>query len=885
MKKDQSLSPEQNEAANPAVNVWVQANAGTGKTSVLVQRLLRTLFRTEDLYNSGILCLTYTNAGAGEMRNRILKELRNWAMSSDEELKKLLKDISLNNPPKDEDVAHAREIFFKYIDNPEILKIKTLHGFCEEILHRFPLEAGISPSWSLVSDANQRVLQQDAFTKLINTSNDKYVIDAFAHIVTRISDTYINDLLQILSEQYKYFFNLNDISKYRKYFIDTTEYFLGLNNPVRIEFSEEKLKNIVRIASEEVNSSKKPAKYLIQIINLTQKYIDKTINFEEYKEAYLNDDGSKTQNVSKKEYLVDEQERVFRQNQFYIAQQIAKDSSSLFDLSAAFAKRYQELKRQKNLLDFEDLILYTKKLFSSPENMGWILSQLNISLNQILIDEAQDTSPTQWDIVRMLSGDFFAEGDTTNLPKSIFVVGDTKQSIYGFQGADPKAFASSREEISEQIQQNMRIIKEIPLEQSFRSLEPILRTVDFFFGNTELAAQTGFSNNEHKVYRTDKGGLVEINKLISKKESGQTVADYVRQIADDIEALIKTKQFLPKEIMVLVQRRKPMVPPLVKELKKRGIEVAGSDRIILPDFPAIRDLLNLVRFCLNTNDDYSLCCVLKSPIFRLKEEDIFKICKIKNGENIARKSRNKKENLITVFDVLKDTFPEVYSNLSAIVENAKIASPYSFFSNLLNKYGVRTSMIEALGSQIIDPLEEFMTICLSYERTQPGTLKNFLKWFITGGSEIKRDMNAASGVRIVTIHGSKGLEAPIIFLIDTIRMPETETTFPIPKKMLKNSQQQAGEGMPEPWLWTPRKTEGCETQQVASELFMETKLAEYYRLLYVAMTRARDRLYIYGYTPYKNPPEMAWHTTLWNTLSSVPGAYTENDKIRITDDK
>ena len=219
MNKKHTLSIEQNIAADPKENVWVQANAGTGKTSVLIQRLLRILFRTKDLSNSGILCLTYTNAAAGEMRNRILAALREWSISSDEKLKDLLQGITPKKSVNENDLAHAKEIFFKYIDNPEILKIKTIHGFCEEILRKFPLEAGISPSWKLISDSNQKILQQEAFIKLINTSNNEDVINAFSHIVGKVSETYMDELLEILSSQYKYFFNLNEITNYRKYFI------------------------------------------------------------------------------------------------------------------------------------------------------------------------------------------------------------------------------------------------------------------------------------------------------------------------------------------------------------------------------------------------------------------------------------------------------------------------------------------------------------------------------------------------------------------------------------------------------------------------------------------------------------------------------------------
>ena len=246
MTKKHLLSPEQDTAANPAENVWVQANAGTGKTSVLVQRLLRILFRTPDCGTSGILCLTYTNAGAGEMRNRILAALRKWAMLSDDEIRDMLYGVSINTPPTTQDLLHAREIFFTYIDNPDILKIKTIHGFCEEILHRFPIEAGISPTWSLISGAPQSVLLQDAFNRMINSpTSNSLLLSAFSHIVNRVSEHYIDELLEILSAQYKNFFQVEDFVKYRQYFIDTTKDFLNINNVPNADFDPKKLQKII----------------------------------------------------------------------------------------------------------------------------------------------------------------------------------------------------------------------------------------------------------------------------------------------------------------------------------------------------------------------------------------------------------------------------------------------------------------------------------------------------------------------------------------------------------------------------------------------------------------------------------------------------------------
>lgn len=868
MAKKHKLSPEQDMAANPLENVWVQANAGTGKTSVLVQRLLRILFRTPDCGTSGILCLTYTKAGAGEMRNRILKSLREWAMASDKELAEMLDGVALHKEITAADILHAREIFFTYIDNPDILKIKTIHGFCEEILHRFPLEAGVSPTWSLISGAPQRVLLQDTFQTMINTpTNDNRVYAAFAHLVGRISETYIEELLGILSEQYKLFFQVSDIEKYRKYFIDTTAKYLNVETPVFYNFDVINLQQIIENANLEQKSRKTPAKTLDDLINITKQYIEKTIDFEEYKKIYLTADGKPKKFASERDYLIAEQDAVFAANQFNINKMIFDDTVALFDLSAAFATAYNKTKHDRNLLDFEDLILYTRKLFANTETMGWVLSQLDLSLSHILVDEAQDTSPLQWDILRSLSGDFFADGDTTQTPHSMFVVGDTKQSIYGFQGADPTAFADSRESISKQITNNLRTIREIPLVQSFRSTAPVLYTVDKFFADQTVINISNFKNNPHKCFRINDTGLVELHKLVSKKESDTDKSEYIKQIANKIKSVIDTGKYAAGDIMVLVQQRNQFVAPLVSELKRLDISVAGSDRIVLPDFPMIRDVLNLVRWCLNQSDDYSLCCVLKSPIFGLKEQDIFELCKTKNDINLSRVRDDKNATLTTVFEVIENTHPDIYSYLSDVKSKSDYMAPYSFFSYILNNNDVKNKFISALGNQVIDPMEEFMTICLSYERTQPGTLYHFIKWFITGGSEVTRDMDSSSGVRIVTVHGSKGLEAPVVFLIDTIHMPKSDKIITI-----------SSGDMPV-WLWVPRG-EGSTVYMDAISQQLSSQMAEYYRLLYVAMTRAKDELYIFGFTPDKNPPENAWHTHLWRVLAGD----TNSEYIRITND-
>lgn len=869
MSQKQIFSENQNIASDPTKNIWVQANAGTGKTTVLIQRLLRIMFRnknTPDSTKTGVLCLTYTNAAAGEMRNRILSDLRKWAIVDDNILSELLVDISENKPAIAEDLAFARSVFFTYIDNPDMLKIKTIHSFCEEILHRFPIEAGISPAWSLISGTAQTVLLQDAFKKMIKTSfynneEKRRTLDAFYKIINIKSEHFLNDLYSLLLSHYKSFFLVDDVEEYRKYFITKTKEFLNLNHQPDLEPDKDKILQIIDYAVRQQNTSKKPIQYLTNIINNSKQYIDNTINFEQYKNTYLTKENEIIKNILKHDTLIDEATRVYETQQYLLNKSVFDNTIALFDLSLDFANEYKCAKQEHNFLDFEDLILYTQKVFEKPDVMGWVLSQLDVSISHILVDEAQDTSPQQWNILKMLTGDFFTDGDTKN-NRSIFVVGDTKQSIYGFQNADPNAFAASRTAISKQIKENYRAIQEIPLDQSFRSVEPILKTVDYFFNTPEIINSTGFHNNKHKCFRINEPGFVELHNLSKFDATGSEKTKlYVRTIADKIESVIKNGQYSANDIMVLVQKRNPFVEPLTTALKKKNITIAGSDRVKLPSFPAIKDMLHLVRFCINQQNDYSLCCLLKSPIYRLKEADIFNLCKIKNQDKNA-----------TVFDVLQQQFPHIYNDLNDILQKSKKFGPYSFFTYVLNKNDNRKKIIAALGKQIIDPLEEFLTMCLAYERTQPGTLYNFIKWFITGDSEIKRDMDSSSGVRIMTIHGSKGLASPVVFLIDTLTTPKSES--------LLNTNHLHDNTNYDLWLW---KTDNSKIIQSIVDKNRFDSIAEYYRLLYVAMTRTRDNLYIYG-CDTNQISQIAWHPNLWNILSRINDAKIDDETIRITND-
>ena len=351
MATKQIFSENQNIASDPQKNIWVQANAGTGKTTVLIQRLLRILFRDNrdiaQVTKSGVLCLTYTNAAAGEMRNRILADLRKWAMVDNDKLVELLDGVTENIHATADDLAYARKIFFTYIDNPEILKIKTIHSFCEEILHRFPIEAGISPAWSLVSGSAQTVLLQDAFEHMIKTSfadgdNMRQTLDAFYKIIDIKSEYFLNDLYNLLMGHYKSFFIVDDVNQYREYFINKTKEILGLNTASKSDVDVVEIQKIIDYAT----NIKKPATYITNIINYSKQYVEKTIDFEKYKTVFLTKENEIIKNVLKHDALANVAQQIYDIQQYKINKSVFENTVALFDLSMAFAEVYKQKKRE-----------------------------------------------------------------------------------------------------------------------------------------------------------------------------------------------------------------------------------------------------------------------------------------------------------------------------------------------------------------------------------------------------------------------------------------------------------------------------------------------------------------------------------------------------------
>jgi ATP-dependent helicase/nuclease subunit A len=559
---------------------------------------------------------------------------------------------------------------------------------------------------------------------------------------------------------------------------------------------------------------------------------------------------------------------------------IAQATSVLVRIADALIESYTRHKSARALLDYDDLIIRTRQLLEAEGRAAWVLFKLDGGIDHILIDEAQDTNPDQWRVVAALADEFFSGFgsrdealEDARLPtRSVFAVGDVKQSIYSFQGAQPEAFEGMRRYFNQRAIDAERGWDDVRLDVSFRSTGPVLQAVDAVFAREPARSGVveGDGPLEHLPIRAGAGGCVEIwpplkpigppepepwkppVERVSVPGARERLAGLVaRRIASWIhQGEILESRGRPIEasdIMILVRRRGPFVEALVRALKDLNVAVAGVDRMILNEQLAVMDLLALGEFLLLPEDNLTLATVLKGPLLGLDDDDLFALAHQRDG---------------SVWQALRqragdDTrFGRAHAYLARLLGEVDFLRPYELYSQLLNQGG-RASILSRLGPDAADPLDEFLSLALAYERTNTPSLQGFLHWMATGRAEVKRDLEQAGGaVRVMTVHGAKGLQAPIVILPDTMQTPVASPHLLWP----------ADSGI---MLWAPRAEDRDGAATAAHDRARQLQAEEYRRLLYVAMTRAGDRLYICGWETARGAPDDCWYRLVQDALEGV----------------
>ena len=905
----------QRRAANPRASVWVGASAGSGKTKVLTDRVLSILL--DGVAPEKILCITFTKAAAAEMSDRLGKRLGTWATMEEGALRQDLRDL-IGQVADDERVQFARQLFARVLDTAGGLKIQTIHSFCQSLLGRFPLEAGVPPHFEVLDERQAQDLMRQARDRVLNDArNDGEMDKALSRVTRRVQEDQFAQLFQILSSERnrldQFIYNHDGIegaitALYEKLGVEKaqTEEALSLKFCEEGQFDRTALKEACLLQLASSKSFKAIGEKIEAWLSVSSTE-ERAKKLDLYISAFLTTALESRKNLLSKgdatahEYLAvaleKEQDRILRFFECKKALQVAIANDGLLRLGHAMVTVYRDLKRMMGRLDYDDLILKAGDLLTSAHHIAaWVLYKLDGGLDHILIDEAQDTNKEQWTVVGALAEEFFVGAGTNeevqDKPRTIFAVGDVKQSIYSFQRADPSSFHHFKRYFHERVAQAQLPWDDVPMDVSFRSTTAVLGLVDSVFDQDGTRLGPDMGRIQHHAFREGQAGSVELWPLLGP-ESGDAAGNWTMPVtqglgashhmrmaqvlASQIEEWLRgdKRRFLPAkgrnvepgDILILVRRRSELVDHLVRELKNRHIPVAGVDRMVLSKQMAVMDLMALARFLLLQEDDLSLAEVLKSPLVGLDEDGLMDLAMDRRGKSLWQ----------SLCDWAADDpkYARIHLWLSQLLNKTDFIRPFELFSHILSahcpavmpgaelvEHSGAQAFVARLGVEAEDPLEEFLTLTLNYEQGRTPSLQGFIHWFDSGETQIKRDLESGERgeIRIMTVHGAKGLQAPLVIMPDTVRdkgVSKSPLIYWVP-----------GEESIMP-IWLPSSAMAEIVMSKAKEGWISDQDEEYRRLLYVALTRAEDQLVVCGYRTKRAPSDDCWYYLVERGLRAI----------------
>ncbi len=883
---------QQLRASTPATSAWVSANAGSGKTHVLAQRVIRLLLA--GIAPSRILCLTFTKAAAANMSIRVFKDLASWTSLQDGDLAGAIAETGAP-AAGDADLNLARRLFARTVETPGGLKIQTIHAFCERLLQLFPFEANVPARFEVLDEARAADLLMRARESTLAEAmaNEESDLAAAVALLARetASETFDKLIAEALGHREAVQAAMRS-AKTPEGFARSLGKVLGLPYGTTVEAIERTIvdgglppaewPDIARRLGADGGSSTKAgnrlaAAALAQPSSRCNAYLDVflTQKLAPRADTYL-PVALRTSDPALCQALDRERDRVAELAARRKAAQTVERTSALIAIAGSILDHYERLKRRRGLLDFEDLVERTRTLLKRSD-AAWVLYKLDSGIDHILVDEAQDTSPAQWEILQAISADFFAGEGQSRAVRTFFAVGDEKQSIYSFQGARPDMFSAMKDHFRRCASAAERPLEDVRLLLSFRSAKAILQAVDRVFAHPPNARglTSGTDSPEPHEALKQMPGLVEVWPAVmaippEEPRDWRLPVDVVdrneppvvlaRRIADAIARWTAAgsgetvedngtrarRPVRPGDVMILVRSRNAFFEAMIRALKQRGVAVAGADRLSLTEHIAVMDLIAAGRAALGPDGDFTLACVLKSPLIGLDDEDLMALAPRRKGTLLQALGGSNEA-----------SHRSAAAKLASWRKRAAWLTPFGFYTQILGSDGGRRDLLARLGPEAGDAIDEFVALTLAHERDGAPSLLAFLARLDGTDLSIKRDMEAAGdAVRVMTVHAAKGLEAKIVILPDTCGVPNGRQD----PKLFRLGPQAAGE--PEPILWSPRVDADAGPVATAREEVRRRAVEEHNRLLYVAMTRAEERLYLAGYCADKEPPEGCWYSMI-----------------------
>ncbi len=838
-------------ASHPTSSTWLSANAGSGKTRVLTDRVARLLLR--GVQPQHILCLTYTKAAASEMQNRLFKRLGEWAMKPDADLRTELRMLGEGDDLGATALLQARRLFARAIETPGGLKIQTIHSFCASLLRRFPLEAQVSPGFTELDDRAARLLQDEIIEEMAQSLAPQIIAD-LAQIYS--NDSFEKLIAEVISNRSQFATKTTLAEIFARFDLDSDATVAGICTQVLLGGEAELLKAIIPLLlTGKVTDSKLAEK--LSALDLSELNFGLLAALEGsllYGKDTKNPFGAKIGGIPTKDLkpaLAPYQDRldalmlrVEAQRAKRIALQSAERTVTLHRFAQVFLPEYEARKAARGWLDFDDLIKRALALLSDESVAAWVLFRLDGGIDHVLVDEAQDTSPDQWKVIELLTAEFTAGDGHKSTERTLFVVGDKKQSIYSFQGADVASLDARQQFFDGKFTAAGKPFLNLPLEYSFRSAQAVLSLVDHTFGSRFPEAMG--SKVSHLAIKSTMAGRVDLWPLIETSKDDEDAewenpvdhttdshhnARLAQKVADHIAKILNSGMQIPEgdgaravhpgDILILVRKRSGIFADLIQACKKLRLPIAGADRLKLAGVLAVKDLSALLSFLATPEDNLSLAAVLRSPLCGWSEDQLFRLSHGRPGylwEALRAHSAP-----MDTMDMLND-----------LRRQSDFLRPYDLIDRILTRHDGRRKLLLRLGIEAEDGIDALLSQALNYERAEVPSLTGFLGWLDTDNIDVKRQIDAKGQlIRVMTVHGAKGLEAPIVYL------PETGGK----KKPDDAKIQKLDDGLA---VW--RASEG-ENPPVTQQAIMAKKLKgdqETYRLLYVAMTRAKNWLIVGG---------------------------------------
>ncbi|HET9067286.1 MAG TPA: UvrD-helicase domain-containing protein, partial [Amaricoccus sp.] len=816
-------------AADPAGSSWVSANAGTGKTRVLTDRVARLLLR--GTLPQKILCLTYTKAAAAEMQNRLFRTLGGWAMLPDAALAAALAGIG--ETAATPDLNRARTLFARALETPGGLRIQTIHAFCEALIRRFPIEAGVAPGFTVLEDRQARALREE----ILDALADRHPED-FAGLARQLPADDPDPLLVEIGKHRAGFARPFDAAALATDIgarpeLSPADLAAGVLTPTAAEMLTELLPHLAASGVSDARAGRQLAGALaaadpdaclscLESVLLTGAGASApfTAKVGSFPTKGLRARLAHLMPELEELMLRTEAARPVRLANAAFARTVDLDRFARHWIAALDAR-----KAALGLLDFDDLIDRARALLARSGTAAWVLWRLDGGLDHVLVDEAQDTSPAQWQVIEALTDEFLAGiGARDGTERTIFVVGDEKQSIYSFQGADPDEFDAKRAHSRQALAAVAAVtgtLQDCELLHSWRSAPPILDLVDAVFGG--VAGQGLAGGVTHHAVAPDMPGRVEVWPFLGKPEKPEElpwdtpldqlapddpVVVLAGRIAGEVKGWLDARRALPGtgrairpgDVMILVQRRAELFDAIIRALKRAEVPVAGADLLRMGGELAVNDLLAALRVAATASDDLSLAALLRSPLGGLSERELFELAhprpegtslwRALQGDPAGRwpEVRALVADLIAQADYLRPhellarilvrhggrrrllarLGTEAEDGIDALVDQADYLRPHELLARILVRHDGRRRLVARLGTEAEDGIDALVDLALAYESVEPPTLTGFLAWYDHEEIAVKRRSEAGAGqVRVMTVHGAKGLEAPIVILPDT----------------------------------------------------------------------------------------------------------------------